>query len=156
MKKAGFAVAVAAMLVAPAVSVSEPTKADTKAASAECHALVEATVSKENFSSLTGGAYDTFGECVSAKAREEAAERRSARRAAREACRAQDLKGEAFRDCVSTKAAKKKANKDAKDQARIEAAETCSSEQEDAATFAENYGTKRNAYRKCVTEKMTA
>ena len=44
-----------------------------------------------------------------------------------------------------------KAKKDAKDEARIEAAECCTAQQEDAATFAETYGTGKNAYGKCVS-----
>jgi hypothetical protein len=149
LKKTGFALMLAAALAVPVAAPAAPTKTDTKAASKECHDLIDATVSKENFSSLTG--FDTFGQCVSEKAHEEAQERRGARRAAREACTG--LKGVARRDCVSAKAEKVKARKDAKDQARIDAAATCASEQEDAATFAENYGTKKNALRKCVNSK---
>jgi hypothetical protein len=143
--------ALAALLAMPSVGATEPTKADTKAASNECHDLIEASASKENFSSLTG--FETFGECVSEKAREEAAERRAARHAAREACRDQQVTGQALSECVSVKAENKKAKKDARDQARIDGAETCAAEQEDAETFAETYGTKRNAFRKCVKEQ---
>ena len=46
-----------------------------------------------------------------------------------------------------------KARKDAKDQARIDAAETCTAEQEDADAFAEKYGDNdKAAYRKCLRE----
>ena len=145
MQRIGFAVALAAMLVVPSTAAAAPTKADTKAASAECHALSEAAVSKANFETL---GFESFGDCVSQKAREEAAERKAARAAAREACKG--TKGEARRECVGAKAEKVKARKDARDQARIDAAGTCATEQEDAATFAENYGTKKNAFRKCV------
>ena len=148
MRKAGFALALGAMLVMPSAAISEPTKADTKAASNECHALIEASVSKENFSSLTG--FETFGQCVAAKAHEEAAERKAARAFAREAC--EGLHGDARSDCVGAKAEKSKARKDARDQARIDAAATCAAEQEDAAAFAEKYGTEDNAFRKCVKE----
>ena len=151
VKKTGFALALAAMLAVPSVGAAEPTKADTKAASAECHAIVEAAGSKKNISAFSGGAYDNFGGCVSFKAREEAAERRAAKKATREACAG--LKGEERRDCVSEKAARIKAKKDAKDQARIDAAETCTAEQEDADGFAEKYGDNdKAAYRQCLRE----
>ena len=150
MKKMGFALATAALLAMPGAAMAEPTKADTKAASAECHALVSATGhSKENMSSLSGGEFSTFGGCVSAKAHEEAAERKAARQAAREACKG--TKGEARRDCVRSEKAEVKAKKDAKDEARIEAAEACTTQQEDAETFGATYGTGKNAYGKCVS-----
>ena len=150
MKKTGFALALAALLAMPAAAMAQPTKADTKAASAECHALVAATGhSKENMSSLSGGEFNTFGGCVSAKAKEEAAERKAARKAAREACKG--TKGEARRDCVRSEKAEVKAKKDAKDEARIDAAESCTAQQEDAATFAETYGDGKKAYGKCVS-----
>ena len=148
MKKTiGIALALGALLVVPAGTPAAPTKADTKAASAECHALRDASPSKEEFRTL----YGPFGECVSTKAKEEAAERRAARRAAREACEEQDLKGKEHADCVNAEAKENKAKADAKDEARIEAAEGCTAEQEaDAEAFAEKYGTKKNAFRKCV------
>jgi hypothetical protein len=148
MKKAGFALTLAALLAMPGAAMAKPTKTDIKAASAECHAIVDAAVSKENIASFSGGEFKNFGDCVSEKAREESQERKASRLAAREACKGE--RGEARRDCVRSEKAEVKAKKDAKDQARIEAAETCTAEQEDADTFAENYGTKRNAYRKCV------
>jgi hypothetical protein len=144
MRKTGFALALAALLVVPSTGMTAPTKEDTKAASEECHDLRVASATKENFRTL----YGPFGECVSTKAKEEAAERRAARAAAREAC--EGLEGEARRDCVRSESAEIKAKKDAKDQARIEAAEQCATEQEDEATFAENYGTGKNAFRRCV------
>ena len=151
MKKTGFALALLALLAVPSVGVAEPTKADTKAASAECHAIVEAAGGKENIAAFSGGEFDNFGDCVSTKAREEAAERRAAKKAAREACA--DLRGEARSDCVSQKAEKIKAKKDAKDQARIDAATTCTAEQQDATTFAETYGgNDKAAYRQCLRE----
>ena len=149
MKTTGLALAVTAVLAMPGLAMAEPTKADTKAASAECHAIVDAAGSKANIESFSGGAYDNFGSCVSTKAREEAKERKAARLAAREACKGQ--KGEARRDCVRSEKAEVKAKKDAKDEARIEAAESCTAQQEDEATFSETYGTGKNAYGKCVS-----
>jgi len=150
--KTGFALALAALLVVPATAAAAPTKADTKAASAECHAL-RAAAGKENFRALVNGA---MGKCVSETAREEARERRAARRAAREACEAEDLKGKALADCVSAAAKENKAEKDAKDEARINAAEDCRAQQADATTFGETYGTGRNAFRKCVSATAKA
>ena len=141
--------ALAALLAVPGAAIAQPTKADTKAASAECHAIVEAAGSKANIESFSGGAYKNFGECVSTKAKEEAAERKAARKAAREACAG--THGEARRDCVRSEKAEVKAKKDAKDEARIEAAEACTTQQEDADTFAATYGTGKNAYGKCVS-----
>ena len=78
---------------------------------------------------------------------------RAARKAAREACEAQTLEGKDHADCVNAEAKENKAKADAKDQARIDAAEGCTAEQEaDAAAFAEKYGTEKNAFRKCVKE----
>jgi hypothetical protein len=150
VKKTGFALTLAALLAMPGAAMAQPTKADTKAASAECHALVAATGhSKENMASLSGGEFDNFGSCVSDKAREEAAERKAARKAAREACAG--TKGEARRDCVRSEKAEAKAKKDAKDEARVEAAESCTTQQEDGETFAATYGDGKNAYGKCVS-----
>jgi hypothetical protein len=147
MRKTGFALALAAMLVVPSTGMSAPTKEDTKAASKECHDLRAASGTKENFRTL----YGPFGDCVSTKAKEEAAERRAARRAAREACQADEsIEGKSFAECVRSESAEIKAKKDAKDQARVEAAETCATEQEDEAAFAEKYGTGKNAFRRCV------
>ena len=128
--------------------MAQPTKVDTKAASADCHAIVEAAGSKANIESFSSGELDNFGSCVSDMAREEARERKAARQAAREACKGTE--GEARRDCVRSEKAEVKAKKDAKDEARIEAAESCTAQQEDAETFAETYGTGENAYGKCV------
>ena len=150
MKKTGFGLVLTAMLAVPGTVTAEPTKQDTKAASAECHAIVEATGgSKENMAAFSNGEFKTFGACVSFKSREEARERRAARAAAREACKG--TKGEARRDCVRSEKAEVKAKKDAKDEARIDAAESCTAQQEDAETFGETYGTGKNAYGKCVS-----
>ena len=150
MKKTGFGLVLAAMLAVPGAVTAEPTKQDTKAASAECHAIVEATGgSKQNMAAFSNGEFKTFGACVSFKSREEARERKAARKAAREAC--EDARGEARRDCVRSEKAEVKAKKDAKDDARIEAAESCTEQQKDAETFGENYGTGKNAYGKCVS-----
>jgi hypothetical protein len=152
-KTTGVALALGALLIVPASGSAAPTKADTKAASAECHAL-RAAAGKENFRELVDGA---MGKCVSEKAKEEARERRASRRAAREACKEQDLKGKAYSDCVSSTAKENKAKKDAKDEARINAAKECrQAEKDDPDAFGETYGTGKNAFGKCVSSTAKA
>ena len=156
MKKAGFAVVLAAMLVVPAGAMAAPTKADTKAASKECHDLRVAAGTKENFRTL----YGSMGKCVSAKRREEAAERRAARRQARADCEAQNLKGKALADCVKAETKENKAEADAVDQERINAAKSCRTEQKaDADAFAQKYGKPagaKNAFGRCVSQTAKA
>ena len=152
MRKIGFALAVAAVLVVPGAVLGAPTKEDTKAASAECHAL-RAAAGKENFKDLHG----SMGKCVSEKAKEEAKERKASRRAAREACEAQDLKGKAFSECVRETTKENKAEKDAKDEERINAAKECrKAEEDDAEAFGEACGTGHNAFGKCVSATAKA
>jgi hypothetical protein len=137
----------------PSAVLGAPTKEDTKAASAECHAL-RAAAGKENFQDLVNGA---MGKCVSEKAKEEARERRASRRAAREACKAQDLKGKAFGECVRETTKENKAKKDAKDEERINAAKECrKAEEDDPDGFGETYGTGHNAFGKCVSATAKA
>src|SRR5688572_11972108 len=112
------------MLVLPAGAVAAPTKADTKAASKDCHDL-RAAMGKENFRAQ----YGNFGKCVSAKSKEEAAERRAARRAARDTCKQQGLKGKEFQACVKGETAENKAAADAKDKNKVNAAKTCREQQ---------------------------
>jgi hypothetical protein len=147
VKKTGFALALVAALMVPAASPAEPSKADTRAASNFCHDLTEAAVSAENLKAL---GYDNFGDCVREVAKANAAARRAARKAALETC--EDLRGEARRDCVRSEKAEAKAKRRARQQALIDAAATCTSLQEDAATFEATYGTGKDGYRKCVKE----
>jgi len=157
MKRIGFALALAAMLAVPAGGVAAPTKADTKAASKECHALRTAAGSKENFQAL---GYKNFGDCVSKKRREEAAERRAARRQARADCKAQNLKGKDFAACVKAATKENKAAADEQDQNKVNAAKTCRTEQSgDADAFAQKYGKPagaKNAFGRCVSQTAKA
>jgi hypothetical protein len=157
MKKIGFAAVLAAMLVVPAGGVAAPTKADSKAASKECHALRTAAGSKENFQLL---GYKNFGDCVSKKSREEAAERRAARRAARQACEDQGLQGREFGACVRSTAKENKADADAQDKNTVNAAKTCRTEQAgDKDAFAQKYGKPagaKNAFGRCVSQTAKA
>ncbi|HYH58348.1 MAG TPA: hypothetical protein VD790_03890 [Thermoleophilaceae bacterium] len=152
MKNAIFTVALAAMLTVPGAAMAAPTKADTKAASAECHALREAA-GKENFKAT----YGNMGKCVSQKSREEARERKASRKAAKEACEAQGLKGKEKAACVRETAKEEKAEKDAKDEKRINASKACRAEQkDDPDTFAATYGDGKNAFGKCASAKAKA
>ena len=149
MRKTGFALALVAALMVPATSPAEPSKADTKAASNFCHDLIEAAASKANLQALNLG-YNNFGDCVSQVAKANAAARREARGEAHQACA--DLRGEARRDCVRSEKAQAKSQRQARQQALVDAAATCTAQQEDAATFEATYGTGQDAYRKCVKE----
>ena len=155
MKKFGFALVLAAMLAMPSAAMAAPTKADTKAASKECHDLRTA-MGKENFKAQFG----TFGKCVSAKAKEEAAERKAARQQARTECENQGLKGKELQACIKQQTAENKAAADAQDQNKVNAARTCREEQKaDPAAFKEKYGTnktKSNAFGKCVSATAKA
>jgi hypothetical protein len=152
MKKTIFALALGAMLVVPTGAMAAPTKADTKAASKECHDL-RAAMGKENFKAE----YGNFGKCVSKKSREEKAERKAARREAREACKAQGLKGKERAACVREQKQANKADADETDEKRVNAARQCRAEQKaDPDAFGETYGTKRNAFGKCVSTKAKA
>ena len=157
MKKTGFALALAAMLVVPSAAMAAPTKADSKAASKQCHAERAAAETKENFLAIGDPDYKSFGDCVSRGAREEAAERRRARGQAQQECRDQGLKGRAFGQCVREQAKANKAALDARDKNKVNAAKECRSQQEaDATAFGVAYGTGKNAFGKCVSQTARA
>ena len=86
MRKTVFTLALGAMLIVPSAAMAAPTKADSKAASKQCHAERTAAGTKENFLAIGDPDYKNFGDCVSRGAKEEAAERRAARAAARAEC----------------------------------------------------------------------
>ena len=153
MRRTVFALALGAMLIVPSAAMAAPTKADSKAASKQCHAERTAAGTKENFLAIGDPDYKNFGDCVSRGAKEEAAERRAARRQARADCEAQNLKGRELAACVKAETKANKAEADAKDKAKVNAAKSCRAEQEaDAAAFATAYGTGKNAFGKCVSK----
>ena len=152
MRKTVCTLALSAMLVVPSAATAAPTKADSKAASKQCHAERAAAGTKENFLAMGDPDYKNFGDCVSRGAKEEAAERNAARREARTECREQGLKGKAFADCVKEQTKANKAEADAKDKNKVNAAKTCREEQKDEAAFAAAYGTGKNAFGKCVSQ----
>jgi hypothetical protein len=173
-RKMILAAGVLAAIALPASAAAKPpTKADKRHAAKECRAergTDDAT--QEAFKTK----YKNFGACVSARAKQEKAERQEARSNAAKDCRAERAEDvDAFRDkygtnhnkrnafgkCVSQKAKAEKAKEDDADQQEIEethnAAQECATERDqDAAAFQDKYGTnhnKKNAFGKCVSGK---
>jgi hypothetical protein len=141
------------MLVVPSAAMAAPTKADTKAASKQCHDERTAAGTKENFLAIGDPDYKNFGDCVSRGAKEEAAERKAARKQALADCKAQDLKGKEHAACVKAETKENKAAADAEDKNKVNAAKSCREQQKaDAAAFAAAYGTGKNAFGKCVSK----
>jgi predicted ATP-binding protein involved in virulence len=173
-------------LALPATAFGHPpSKADKKNAAKECRAERGTTdAEKEAFAQQYGTAKsnykNAFGKCVSARARDEHAERHAAKRNASRDCRderkadpeafrlqygtAKSHYKNAFGKCVSQKAKQKKAAADKRDREQIKsehnAAKECADERsaigEDA--FAQNYGTSKskhsNAFGKCVSQHV--
>jgi hypothetical protein len=169
--------AVAALaLPAVAQATDEPTSTDRANAAQECRyerGSTEAT--REAFAAK----YRAFGKCVSAKARDEASERDHAESNAAHACKAERgttaesrkafgekygtnaKKANAMGKCVSqtAKAGEDKADAQDREQAakRKRAAKRCAHERAASrAAFGERYGTKANAFGKCVSKAAKA
>jgi hypothetical protein len=177
MKKITVSIGLALALVLPAGAIAKPhpDHADKRAAKAECKTLRGSTdVTREAFRTQ----FRSFAACVRKTAVEEAQEEQTAHTNAAKECKAErqaDPEGfattygtnankhNAFGKCVSQKAkAKEKAadEQDAQDAAEFKnAAKQCDSERtDDAAAFAEKYGTNennRNAFGKCVSSKAS-
>ena len=185
MRKLFTALSVGAALVIPATAFAEePTTTDKKNAAQECKTLLKAAGSKQNLASTLGltvnkNASNAYGKCVSKLAREEAAERKAAKSNAAKDCKAEQAdqnfaanhggktfaqfygarnESSAYGKCVSTKAkANKEESDDADQENRVNPARACRAEQKaDAAKFAADYGTRRNAFGKCVSRKAQA
>ena len=173
MVAAGLVVA----LAAPQAAVAKPNQTDKRNAARECRAERGTTdSSREAFREKYGtnaNKSNAFGKCVSRRTREEHAERHAAKRQAQSECREERAalgreafaekygtnrnKRNAFGKCVSGKAKQAKAEADAEDRDRVNAAKQCRAEQKaDPAKFAATYGTKRNAFGKCVSAKARA
>jgi hypothetical protein len=173
-----FAIALV-VFAAPVTAVAKPSKADKAEANQECKALRgDDAATHEAFKALWG----TFGKCVSAKAHEANAERKAAKSNAARDCREErgttDASVAAFRakyganandknawgKCVSQKAKAKEKKQDKKDAATAKAvknaAHECADERSaDKDAFADKYGAngnKKNAFGKCVTQKVHA
>ena len=108
---------------------------------------------------MFGTKKNAYGKCVSQTAKknaaEDAAQAKEAKTNAAKECKAEGLKGREYGKCVSTKAKAEKAAADKEDEAqeddRINAAKSCKTAKKDTAAFAAKWGTKKNAFGKCVS-----
>jgi hypothetical protein len=163
MKKLLLVAALCVAAIAPAAaSAADPAPADFKNAAKFCKALKKA--SGANFASMFGTTKkNAYGKCVSQTAKKDAtedqAQEKQARNDAVEECRAVKTPGSknAFGKCVSEKAKAKKAAADKEDEAQeddtLNAAKTCkAAKKADADQFGEDFGTKKNAFGKCVSK----
>jgi hypothetical protein len=162
MKKLLVAAALSVAAISPAVaSAADPAPADFKNAAQYCKALKSASGST-SFATMFGTKKNAYGKCVSQTAKktatEDAAQQKTAKSQAVEECRAMKIEGSknAFGKCVSEKAKAKKAAADKEDEAqqddRVDAADSCKQEKKDAEKFAAAYGSKKNAFGKCVSK----
>ncbi|HET8951991.1 MAG TPA: hypothetical protein VFN44_15830 [Solirubrobacteraceae bacterium] len=163
MKKLLIAAALSVVAIAPAAaSAQDPDRADYKNAAKYCKEFRDGS-GKANFVTMFGTKKNAYGKCVSRTAKKDAAEdatqTKEARSEAVQECRAVKTPGSknAFGKCVSEKAKAKKAEADAEDEAqeddRINAAQSCKkAKKDDAAKFATDFGTKKNAFGKCVSK----
>ena len=172
--------AVLATAIAPvAASAADPAPSDFKNAAKYCKALKKASGS--SFASMFGTKKNAYGKCVSSTAKKRAAEdakqAKAAKTNAAKECKAEREDagfaaahgGETFEQfygtgngrnaygkCVSQKAKQHKAAADREDKAeeadRVNAAKRCkTAKKDDPDQFAEDYGTRRNAFGKCVS-----
>jgi hypothetical protein len=175
VKKLLIACALSSAVVAPAAaSAADPAPSDVKNAAKHCKQLREASGS--NFASMFGTRKNAYGKCVSQTARrqanEDARQEKAAKSNAAQECRAEreesgaeafaELYGtgkngrNAFGKCVSSKAKQQQEQADDEDAAeqedRVNAAKTCKqARNDDPEQFEEDYGTRRNAFGKCVS-----
>jgi hypothetical protein len=156
--------ALVAALAMPAGATADTTKADTKNAAKECKQLRKAS-GEENFRAMFGGKKNAFGKCVSKRAKENAAQREETKTNASKECKAERQADPAafkakYRNlgkCVSERARQKEEEQAAEekqdDAAERNAARECKAERKsDEAAFAEKYGSRRNAFGKCVSQ----
>ena len=141
-------------------SAQDPAPSDFKNAAKYCKEFRDGA-GKANFVTMFGTKKNAYGKCVSQTAKknaaEDAAQAKAAKANAAEECKAEGLKGrKSFGKCVSTKAKAKKAAADKEDEAqeddRINAAKSCkAAKKADATAFGTKWGTKKNAFGKCVS-----
>jgi hypothetical protein len=159
MKKLLVAAALCASAIAPAAALAaDPAPSDVKSAAKYCKAL-KSESGGANFASMFGTKKNAYGKCVSSTAKktadEDAEQKKAAKENAAKECKAEGAKP--LGKCVSARAkAKKQAadEQDAKQQEdRINAAKSCKqAKNDDADQFAEDYGTRKNAFGKCVSK----
>ena len=161
MKKLLLAAALSAAVVAPAAAMAQdPAPSDFKNAAKYCKEFRDGA-GKANFVTMFGTKKNAYGKCVSQTAKknaaEDAAQAKEAKSNAAKECKAEGLKGREYGKCVSTKAKAKKAAADKEDAAqetdRVNAAKSCkTAKKDDAEKFATDYGTRKNAFGKCVSK----
>ncbi len=161
MKKLLVAAALAAAAIAPAAALAaDPAPADFKNAAKFCKEFKTGS-GAANFATMFGTKKNAYGKCVSQTAKktatEDAEQTQAAKSNAAKECKAEGLKGREYGKCVSTKAKAKKAAADKEDEAqeddRVNAAKSCKAAKKDnAAKFATDYGTRKNAFGKCVSK----
>jgi hypothetical protein len=113
---------------------------------------------------MFGGKRNAFGKCVSQRAKENHERSEDAQKNAAKECKAErDADPQAFKQkyrnlgkCVSERAKQKQQEEEQQarqeDQAEKNAAKKCKAERrKDPEGFAERYGTRRNAFGKCVS-----
>ena len=158
-----IAAALCVAAIAPTTaSAADPSPADFKNAAKFCKEFRDGAA-KANFVTIFGPKKNAYGKCVSQTAKKTAAEddaqAKEARSQAVEECRAVKTPGSknAFGKCVSEKAKAKRAEADQEDEAqeddRINAAQSCkAAKKADADKFATDFGTRKNAFGKCVSK----
>jgi hypothetical protein len=162
MKRLLITAALAAAVITPtAASAADPAPADFKNAAKFCKEFRDGA-GKANFVTMFGTKKNAYGKCVSQTAKktatEDEAQEKASKSSAVEECRALKTPGSKnkFGKCVSEKAKAKKAAADKEDEAqeddRINAAKSCKTAKKDAAKFAAAYGTRKNAFGKCVSK----
>jgi hypothetical protein len=180
MKKLLLTCVVSVAAIAPAAAMAaDPAPSDFKNAAKYCKALRAA--SDSNFASMFGTKKNAYGKCVSRTAKKDAtedvAQERAAKTNAATECKAEredanfasGHDGQTFEQvygtgnghnaygkCVSQKARANRAAADKEDKAertdRVNAAKSCkAARKSDPAKFADDYGTHRNAFGKCVS-----
>ncbi len=175
MKRLLIPAAIVAALAVPATAIAapSPSKADRGEARAECLQMKRAAATNSNFASLVSRERkatirNAFTQCVKERSAAARSERVESRNAAVEACRSlhkapREQRGRpenpsAFGKCVS--AAAKARNQEADAEQREQTANpatACRAEQKmSAEQFAATYGTKRNAFGTCVSQKAKA
>jgi hypothetical protein len=169
VKKLILSGALAAALVVPAgASADKPSPTEFKNAAKECKALKKAAGS-ENFKNMFGGGKNAYGKCVSQRAKQndkqsETAQENAEKNAAKECKAERDADPQAFKQkyrnlgkCVSERAKQKEQEQAQQerqeDKAERNAAKKCKAERRNnPEQFAATYGTRRNAFGKCVSK----
>jgi hypothetical protein len=169
VKKLIMSGALAAALVLPAAATAEePTPTEFKNAAKECKALKKAA-GADNFKAMFGGKSNAYGKCVSQRAKQnhkqsETAKQEAQKNAAKECKAERDADPAAFKQkyrnlgkCVSERAKQKEQEQaqqeQQKDDAERNAAKKCKAERKNnPEQFAAQYGTRRNAFGKCVSK----